>query len=191
MEYKDERSADLRLHLFRGAVDLEAFPLLLRRKRKLAGIEVDACIIGASHAVQFRTGTEIVTEVLACRTKAVDRFHHLLSGISRLEEDIRADGYGFTSELVPLADAGATLKALRDSIDGAESEGAIGLAFRFPSAGAEPPETLLHVSADDGRITVRSAHVYPQDEVAVLSRTVLDTLVAAAFAAELVEAGSP
>jgi hypothetical protein len=190
MEYKDERSADLRLHLFEGPVDLEAFPVLVRRSRTLARVEVDACIIGASHAVQFRAGAQTLTEVLACRTRAVDRFQHRLSGIWRLEEDVCAHGYTFTSELAPLAGAQASLAVLRDSIRRAESNGAIGLAFRFPSTGAEPPETLLHVSAEVGRITVRSAHVYPQDGVAVLSRTLLNAGVPRWPARELVEAGA-
>lgn len=188
MEYKDERSADLRLHLFRGAVDLEAFPVLVRRALSIRGLEIDACIIGASHAVQFRAGDEIVTEVLACRTKGVDRFEEELRGVWRLGEDVRSLsgsplGYSFDSELAPLDAARSGLARLRERIAKAEGEGSIGLAFQFPSGGGELPETLLHVAARPGGWTVRSAHVYPQEEIAVLSRTILEAPSASAVSA--------
>lgn len=198
MEYKDERSADLRLRLFRGPVDLEAFPVLVRRTRPIAGLVVDACIIGASHAVQFRAGEEIVTEVLACRTKAVERFEDERSGVWRLGEDVRAPlgahiGYSFESEVAPLLAADRALAELRSLVREADARGSIGLAFRFPSIGVERPETLLHVSEQEGRLAVRSAHVYPQEGAAVLSRTVLDIRPAeleSAPATQLLEVGT-
>lgn len=170
MEYKDERSGDLRLRLFRGAVALEAFPVLVRGAARGGGLEVEACIIGASHAVQLRSKDKALTEVLACRTEAAEHFQDRLAGSWRLDQDVApASGYAFASEITPLAPAVRRLDRLRDEIAAADPACAVGLTFRFPALEREIPETLLlaELAADGAR--VRSAHVYPGEGVIVWS----------------------
>jgi hypothetical protein len=176
MEYKDERSADLRLHLFRGPLELEAFPVVARGGRRIGDVEIDACIIGASHTVQFRIGAETVTEVLACRAEAADRFGDRLLGVWRLEEEVGVEiasgmDYSFSGELTPLAQAHGLLAELREQISAGAGEESIVLAFRFPSMSSQTPETLLRVSADGDGLSIRSAHVYPGEDLTVFSTT--------------------
>ncbi|MBI1355452.1 MAG: DUF2617 family protein [Acidobacteria bacterium] len=181
MEYKDERSEDLRLRLFQGALELTAFPVVARAVTRMAGLEVDACIIGASHAVQIRAGERTLTEVLACRTEAAELFADRLAGSWGLGGSVSLEpwpglGYWFESELLPLADSGALIEDFRRSVRAAALVGEIGLSFLFPSLGPPQPgslspETLLYVSALEGELGIRSVHVYPGEGLAVLSRS--------------------
>jgi len=170
VEYKDERSRDLRLRLFRGDVELTAFPVLERGVARAGGLAVEACIIGASHAVQVRFARETLTEVLACRTEAAERFADRLTGAWRLDEEIApSSGYAFESETTPIEVSEPRLAWLRGEIEKADAATVIGLAFRFPAAGRETPETLLLAEASRGGARVRSAHVYPNEGVVVWS----------------------
>ena len=186
IEYKDERSGDLRLHLFRGPLDLEAFQVLERRRMRLGGFDIDASIIGASHAVQVRVGAETVTEALACRTAAVDLFADRLIGVWGVDDAVRRQaapdvGYEFACEVAPLELAEPRLKELRQAAAGAQAQGAIGLRFRFPRRTERTPETLLRVWVEEGAMRIRSMHVYPGEDVAVTSDTVIrDTRLAGA-----------
>jgi len=195
VEYKDEHSQDLRLHLFRGPLALEAFPVLERVGRRVGEFEVDACIIGASHAVQIRRGSETLTEVLACHVEAVDLYADRLVGVWRADE-IRTkagDGldYRFRVDIAPLNGARDRISRFRESAVTAEQEGAIGLTFRFPQKTAETPETLLRVSADETDLRIESIHVYPGEHAAVISETRLvpRTATSRHAAAELMEVG--
>jgi hypothetical protein len=176
LEYKDERSDDLRLHLFRGEVDLEAFQVIKRRCDKIGDFEVDAAIIGASHAVQVRFGDEVFTEVLACSAKAVDLYSDRLDGVWRVEDEVRrqrAPGleYSFLCEVQPLGAVERCLADLREMIALRDGRGAIGLTFQFPRKTELTPETLLLVRARQGGLHIRSMHIYPHEEVAVVSDT--------------------
>lgn len=170
MEYKDEHSGDLRLHVFRGRVELEAFPVVRRGVARMGAIEVDACIIGASHAVQLRFENEALTEVLACRTEAAERLQDRLVGAWRLEEALEPnESYAFASEITPLEPAGRRLERLRSEIAAVDASRAVGLAFCFPALGREIPETLLLAELVEGGARVRSAHVYSSEGVVVWS----------------------
>jgi hypothetical protein len=177
IEYKEERSAELRLRVFRGPLDLSTFPVIARRAIRSTRFAVDACIIGASHAVQLHMGNEILTEVLACGPDAVQRHKDQLVGMWPLGEAVEplaATGiaYSFTSELVSLEDAEESLASLRLASAEAAGVDKIGLSFRFPSANEmRAPETLLWAGASDGAVSVWSAHVYPAEEVAVFSKS--------------------
>lgn len=176
MEYKDERSEDLRLHLFRGRLNVEAFPVVVRERLRLGAFEADAAIIGASHAVQLRFGEETLTEVLACRVAAVDAFVDRLSGVWRIHEAVGIEPvpgirYACACEVAPLESSQGLLAEFRGAVESASALGAIGLSFRFPQKTAEPPETLLLVSARDGEMSIRSLHVYPNEGAVVRSET--------------------
>lgn len=183
MEYKDERSDALRLHLFRGEVELDAFPVIRRSLRQLQGFDVDAAIIGASHAVQIRIGAETITEVLACRVEAVDRFADRLEGVWRLGAPVDvtlASGaeYACGCEPAPLGRAEARLEQLRQQIQlsqasSSEEPGSIGLTFQFPQRTERTPETLVRVSLEAEALRIHSAHVYPGEDLAVFSETVV------------------
>lgn len=178
MEYKDERSEDLRLHLFRGQLELDAFPVIERRRRLMGGFAVDASIIGASHAVQVGVGGETVTEVLACRVAAVGLFADRLARVCRIDETARVRsipglGYDFSCVVKPLEQARDVLAEFRELVKSADRSGAVGLAFTFPQRTLHTPETLLHVSADEAELTIRSMHVYPGEDVAVVSESSL------------------
>lgn len=196
MEYKDERSEDLRLHLFRGELELAAFPVLERRRMRVGGLFVDASIIGASHAVQIGVGSETITEVLACRVAAVDMYADRLEGAWPIDETVRMQpapglGYAFACEVRPLGPSRAMVEQFHALVDGANGRTAVGLKFRFPQRTVEPPETLLYVTADEGALSIRSLHVYPGEEVGVFSETRLAFTEAAGMdaARELVEVG--
>lgn len=195
VEYKDEHSQDLRLHLFQDPLSLEAFPVLKRANRQLGEFEVDAAIIGASHAVQIRRGSQTITEVLACHVEAVDLYADQLLGVWDAEE-IRTEAgdgldYRFRVDIAPLNGARARISRFRESALTAEQEGAIGLTFRFPQKTAETPETLLRVSADETDLRIESIHVYPGEHAAVISETRLvpRTATSRHAAAELMEVG--
>ncbi len=196
VEYKDERSGDLRLHLFRGELDLEAFQVLERRRRRIGDFSVDAAIIGASHAVQVRFGDEVVTEVLACRTKAVDLFADRLLGVWRIEDEVSrraAPGlsYEFASLVRPLAGMRNWLADLRETIGLADAAGGIGLTFEFPRKTERAPETLLRVWVQGGGVKIRSIHVYPGEDVAVVSDTSLSAVAVGRTRLEPAEVVAP
>lgn len=175
VEYKDEHSRDLRLHLFSGAMPLEAFPVLKRAHRRLGEFEVSAAIIGASHAVQVRRGSETITEVLACHVEAVDLFSDQLIGVWHADE-IRTEAapgleYRFRVDVAALDGVRRRIVRFRESTTAAEQNGAIGLDFQFPQKTLETPETLLLVSTDAVGLRIESIHVYPGEHVAVISET--------------------
>jgi hypothetical protein len=199
IEYKDERCEDLRLRLFRGPLDLDTFPVLKRRSIRVTSCAIDASIIGASHAVQFKVGDEILTEVLACGPDAVRQHENQLVGVWRLgdvvaPERLNALSYSFATEFVSLEDAAGPLSSLRNAAAEAEGAGNIGLAFLFPSVNDLPAaETILCVDASSAAVSVRSAHVYPAEHIAVFSRSQIalpKSLRRAASQPELVKVGT-
>ena len=197
MEYKDERSEDLRLHLFRGAIDVEAFSVLARGRRHRDDFAIDASIIGASHAVQVRVGDEIITEVLACRVEAVDLFADRLLGVWKVGEGVILQPstglrYGFFCEAAPLGQVEEVVTEIREAVRSADAEGCVGLSFQFPQRTVRTPETLLYVSVQDTELSIRSAHIYPGEDVAVLSETRLTiaTTAESELAQQLLEVGA-
>jgi len=196
VEYKDERSEDLRLHLFGGSLDMEAFPVVIRERRRLGAFEADAAIIGASHAVQVRIGEETLTEVLACRVAAVDAFADRLRGVWRIEETVGIEPvpgirYACACEATPLESSQGLLLEFRAAVESAAAAGGIGLGFRFPQRTDEAPETLLHVSAHEGEMSIRSLHVYPNEGAVVRSETRLTAAPSVREAGrQLLEVGS-
>ncbi len=196
MEYQDERSEDLRLHLIRGELDVEVFSVVARERRRTGDFLIDASIIGASHAVQVRIGAETFTEVLACRVAAAESFIDRLSGVWRIDEAAELQplpgiSYACACEVTPLESSGDLLAEFRALTDSASALGAIGLSFRFPQKTVEPPETLLFVSARDGEMSIRSLHVYPNEGAVVCSQTRLTAAGSVRLADErLVEVGS-
>lgn len=196
VEYKDEHSRDLRLHLFRGALELEAFPVLRRAHGRMGEFEVDASIIGASHAVQIRRGSETITEVLACHVEAVDLYADQLvdvwSNASVKARPTPGVDYQFRLDVRPLEGTRSQIARFRESLASANELGSIGLAFQFPQKTMETPETLLRVSAGEKDLRIESVHVYPGEQAAVFSETLLAPFAAGRLdaAEELVEVGS-
>ncbi len=177
IEYKDERCGDLRLRLFRGPLDLNTFPVLERRRIRITSCAIDASIIGASHAVQFEIGDKILTEVLACGPEAVRQHDHQLVGVWRLGDDVAPErfaefSYSFASELISLDDAESALANLRRATAAAAGVASIGLSLQFPSVDeTRAAETILWVDASSAVVSVRSAHVYPAENVVVFSQS--------------------
>ncbi len=177
IEYKDERCGDLRLRLFRGPLELNTFPVLERRAIRITSCAIDASIIGASHAVQFEIGNEILTEVLACGPEAVRQHDHQLVGVWRLGDAVAPEpfaglSYSFSSELISLDEAGSALANLRRAMAVADGAANIGLSFQFPSVDeTRAAETILWVDASKATVAVRSAHVYPTENVVVFSQS--------------------
>lgn len=197
IEYKDERCGDLRLRLFRGPLELNTFPVLERRSIRTASYAIDASIIGASHAVQFKVGDETLTEVLACGPEAVRQHDKQLIGVWRLGDDVAPErfaefSYSFTSEVISLDDAGRSLANLRRAMAVADGVANIGLSFQFPSVDeTRAAETILWVDASSATVAVRSAHVYPAENVVVFSQSrvgVPETLARETTHTELVRA---
>jgi hypothetical protein len=197
IEYKDERCDDLRLRLFSGPLDLNTFPVLERRSIRLPSCAIDASIIGASHAVQFKIGDKILTEVLACGPAAVRQHDHQLVGVWRLGDAVQPEpftelSYSFASELISLDDAESALANLRRAMAVADGAASIGLSFQFPSVDeTRAAETILWVDVSKATVAVRSAHVYPAENVVVFSQSrvaVPETLGRVTSQTELVRA---
>ena len=110
--YQDQSAADLRFHLLEGELAATQFTVLERGALSVAGIQLDASIIGASHWLRLRVdGGPDLHEVFACGPVVAGRESSRLAGpgtlpLRRVEKDLRnGRSYRFRAEVRSQSDA--------------------------------------------------------------------------------------
>jgi hypothetical protein len=168
-------TADLRYRLLRGPTDLAPLRVLACRSFAWAGWEVRAVILGASHAVVFRRGSEERAELLTCLPPPLNGETDALLTLA-VPPDMNASEAALPSDWLPDGATGA-VRLSRFPLDGGDSlrgDFAPGstLSFDFPViAGATTPRTRVGWRADGAALFVETVHTYPEEQWGVRSET--------------------
>ena len=177
--YKDRSAYDLRLRLYEDAVDWPGIAVFSRGRAVLGHWEVDASVIGSSHVMSIRSGSRMLTELLACEAPpAVRPLAQWQPGDSGIEcASVEGLRYRFEARVLDLPDAATEIALLRSAVDLAlRHPSQLGLGYRFPAAAGGPctAETLVWASAGPRGMAARTAHCYPPEGLAVLSSTFVE-----------------
>jgi hypothetical protein len=196
--YLDQSANALHWMLVEGEVDTDHFQLLATASLVAPGFRLDAHIIGASHLLRMAWGDGVIHhEVVACAGLPEDSPRLASARLaSRPEDEVvfaRLKGgraLRFESQILDGARATRRTRALHDAIqavEGDESTRELGLCFEFPRpADASDlavtslcgPMTLVRASlcAAEDRLSVETAHSYPNEDRVVFTRTRVDSL---------------
>jgi hypothetical protein len=176
--YIDQHPNALRLTLIEGDLDLTQFNVFATERVELAGIRIEARIIGASHVISFSTESFTLHEVFACvglRNVSSWSLDKLIA--SPVERLFPGKKYGFFVRSIPWRDP-EPQELLELTWEAAEqkSQTSFGLTQEFPASELSvTPKTVIvgHADDDHGRIVLATAHSYPNSRALVMSRTVL------------------
>ena len=125
-EYLDQSASELRLHVLRGDLDLDQFTVLKVAMLRRPWIEVNACIIGASHVLRIAVpGEEPLHEILACGAVCATTtpvFTGRAALLAERDHDVAVAlspgrGYRFRSRVATGAEARLALHALQARVD--------------------------------------------------------------------------
>lgn len=194
----DQSAADLKLSVVSGEIDYTQFYVVDRMETQFApGITFEARIIGASHVITFRHDDLVIHEVCACvdvRERAKAHHGRLVDiGVCNaidlcFDDDEHVLRYRFGAERSDLRRSLLAVRAMEEEVAAEEN---VGLAFTFPHAWGSgshmPPKTIVvaRESAKPGifddsfcaasaSLLVRTAHLYPNENTAVLTKTLLE-----------------
>ena len=172
IQYQDTSHRNLRLCLFREAIDLSRFKVVSSAALRHLDMDVEVHVIGASHLVRCRRWSELLScaggsemaPVFALGPDFSGRqpFRYL-DGILRFEFELRL-----------LSTGGASGPDRLDRAQARISRYPVHLASEFATekAGHCPPVTCLGVRPLERGLEVSSLHYYPQESTGVLSRSV-------------------
>lgn len=176
-DYVDQRLSDLRLVLTGRPARREQFRLFRETRVTTATYHADLWIIGSSHVLSFSAGEAACSEILTCRSDEagcgpdVDGVRDLSR--VRLERAI-GDAVAYEIDVETTHHSADDLRAEQARLV-ADADGDC-LLHLFPAADATQlsPMTLLRVEkADDGILSLSTAHTYPQDLAMVLTRSTI------------------
>lgn len=200
--YLDQSAGALRLQLHAGALDRRALPVLCRAELRTSEWRLSAHIIGASHWLRFEAradaGTPALHEVFACARLGAQRPLGRARVGESLERSVPGAGgawrYRFESLVLDARRGRDALEGLETRVQRtpgtATAHDDLALVHRFPvdrsavSSALGGPRTLVAAARAERAIVVDSAHVYPNEDRVVLSRTSLSPLQPAAKAAD-------
>ena len=171
IQYQDTSHRNLRLCLFRGAIDPSRFKVVASAGLRHLDLDFQAHVIGASHLVRCGRWSELLScagggmaPVLSLGPDFSGRqpFRYR-DGDLRFEFEIRRISTGGASGLKWLNRARTRIACFP-----------VHLASEFApgKAGHCPPMTCLGVGPLERGLEVSSLHYYPQESTAVLSRSV-------------------
>jgi hypothetical protein len=176
-DYVDQRLSDLRLVLSGARARRGQFRLFRETRITTTAYDADLWIIGSSHVLSFSAGDATCSEVLTCRSGEAGsdpdvEVAHDLSQV-RIERaigdaasyEIHVDTARYDAEALRAEQA----RLVADLDDDC-------LLHLFPPADETQmsPMTLLRVEkADDGILSLSTAHSYPQDLAMVVTRSTI------------------
>ncbi len=170
--YIDQSAKDLRFTLALEAVDERQFTLLRRQNFITPWISVTMGVIGESHFLIFRAGNITLSEVFACMEVRTN-ITPITYGKPRAVEIKIADlGYRFVPRITPWEEGLEALNELHyHALQGCDR----GLHCEFPATeDGRVPTTVLVASVKDDVLTVRTAHAYPNEDLIVFTRTMVE-----------------
>ena len=182
LTYKDQSAAELRLHVLADRVDFQRFRPLATVRLEQPQFQVQASIIGASHIVHIAyDNTQHVSEILACTDMPPALQPTFSDWIVNLTHPVdlqltQALHYHFTAHRTDSRHGQPAFQALVQRIIQARTDTAlsssIGLDYSFPATPRGPaPQTLVWLMLDkpSQRVTVKTAHSYPNEETIIFS----------------------
>ena len=169
-----------------GAVDPRRFRLYATGELRSAALGLRAAIVGASHWLEVRADDgPPLTELVVCAdglagSRDTQRLIDLDAPVARCTTSSLR--YRFVRSVETGRAAGAALSSLEARISRAAARAEeIGLSYTFPAAGRDAgslePRTLVWARLVDAGLgaQARTAHVYPNDAVVVLTETRIET----------------
>jgi hypothetical protein len=176
--YVDQDPQALRLTLVNGRLDTTPFHVFARQELRLAGIQVQATIIGASHIMRFEAGPLTLHEIFAC-TELEGVSSWPLKALMAESVQCRFPGfsYDFSVACMPWSDPEPSdLQKLAETAHN-QKEDSLRLIQEFPQDDeiVVTPKTVIVGSADDDgkRVVVTTAHSYPKARGLVISQSAL------------------
>ena len=182
LTYKDQSATELRLHVLADRVDFQHFRPLATVRLEQPQFQVQASIIGASHIVHIAyNNAQHVSEILACTDIPSALQPAFSDWIVNLTHPIdlqltQALHYHFTAHRTDSRRGQPAFQALAQRIVQARTDTAlsssIGLDYSFPATPRGPaPQTLVWLMLDkpSQRVTVKTAHSYPNEETIIFS----------------------
>lgn len=172
LQYQDTSHRNLRLCLFREAIDLSRFKVVSSAVLRHLDLEFEVHVIGASHLVRCGRWSELLSCAGGSEMAPVFSLGPDFSGRQPFRY---LDGnLGFEFEIGLLSTGGASGLERLERAQARISRYPVHLASEFATANAGhcPPVTCLGVRPLEGGLEVSSLHYYPQESTAVLSRSV-------------------
>ena len=172
LPYQDTSHRNLRLCLFRGAIDLSRFKVVSSAVLRHLDMDFEVHVIGASHLIRCRRWSELLSCAGGSEMAPVFALGPGFSGrqpFRYLDGDLR-----FEFEIGLLSTGGASGLEQLDRAQARISRFPVHLASEFATdnAGHHPPLTCLGVRPLERGLEVSSLHYYPQESTGVLSRSV-------------------
>lgn len=176
--YTDQHPDDLQLTLVEGDLDRSQFQLLAGQTQVLAGVRIEATVIGASHVVSYDTGSFVLHEVFACvGLENVSSWPLKTLVSSPVRRNFPDMTYAFSVRRVPWHnDEPDELHSIVAAAGNHGKNGGIGVVQDFPRGDAPATPKTVIVGYEDPRhrrIVIETAHSYPNVPGLVLSRSVL------------------
>lgn len=173
LDYIAQSAEQLVLRVFDCHPPRGVLNILARQTLRKGNFQVEACIIGTSHAVLVTHGEHEMAEVFSCGDTG-EGPPRLERGLETLNEPVHAPleglNYRFTSHCVPLHAAGSKLRTLQGR---GNSPRRATLCYEFPEDGTiASPMTVVSVNMDEG-LSWETAHSYPNENIVVFTRTEL------------------
>ena len=172
VQYQDTSHRNLRLCLFRQAIDTSRFRVVSSAGLRHLDLDIRVHVIGASHLIQCGRWSELLSCAAESEMAPVFALGPDFSGrqpFRYLDGDLH---FEFEIGLIP-TEGDSGLEQL-DRAQARISRYPIHLASEFAAEDADhcPPVTCLGVSPLERGLEVSSLHYYPQESTAVLSRSV-------------------
>lgn len=172
LPYQDTSHRNLRLCLFRGAIDLSRFKVVSSAVLRHLDMDFEVHVIGASHLVRCGRWSELLSCAGGSELAPVFALGPDFSGrqpFRYLDGNLR-----FEFEIGLLSTGGASGPDRLDRAQARISRYPVHLASEFAAEGAghRPPLTCLGVRPLERGLEVSSLHYYPQESTGVLSLSV-------------------
>ncbi len=171
------RVSDLSFQVFNRALHPDWFATRGFRRIELQGWEADLRIIVGGHAVVFRAGSMLLTEVLSGLDSPVPETGRLFqAGVRRERSTILRPGGSIEyqscmdTEIVDVE----VFRHLSDeaALDG--SRNALFHAFRGVNRLLPSPISLIKVTPRPGDLTIQSIHTYPDERAIVRTQSLFE-----------------
>lgn len=175
--FVDQSVADLHYCVFSGMPDRHALNIIRQERISNGFLSLELSIIGESHCMSIRTGSAVLTELLACLVPGTEP---IVSAVGPAIpgrdyalnfQDLR---YGFAAEAIDLSGGDhGTLRRYRDFYDACRPDGiALEHSFEMPCSYEHDARTAIAVmhAPGDG-FEVRTLHLYPNEARGIATRT--------------------
>lgn len=172
LPYQDTSHRNLRLCLFREAIDLSRFKVVSSAVLRHLDMDLEVHVIGASHLIRCGRWSELLSCAGGSEMAPVFALGPDFSGrqpFRYLDGNLR-----FEFEIGLLSTEGASGLDRLDRAQARISRYPVHLASEFATenAGHRPPVTCLGVRPLERGLEVSSLHYYPQESTGVLSLSV-------------------